>query len=286
MAPTIAIASGKGGTGKTTLAVNLAAVADGPVTLADCDVEAPNDHLFLHPDWDEVSEFCVPLPEVDADKCTGCGACRDVCRFGAVILLGDRPMIYPQLCHGCGGCTRACPTGAMTEKPARCGEIRSGRIGDLTLVDGRMDIGQVKAPHVVRAVRRKAAAQDSLVLIDAPPGTSCPVVAAVLDADYLVLVTEPTPFGLHDLKLAVEMAGQIGLSIGVVLNRAGLGFEKVTEYCHEANIEMLEAIPFDPKIAAVYAEGGLLVEEIDEYRQRFTALLAKLLRRADGEGKS
>jgi len=286
VAGTIAIASGKGGTGKTTLAVNLAAVADGPVTLADCDVEAPNDHLFLQPAWEQVTEFCVPLPESDPDTCTGCGACRDVCRFGAVILLGERPMVYPQLCHGCGGCSRACPTGAMTERSVRCGELRIGQRGAVRLVDGRLDIGQIKAPQLIRAVRREADSRDGLVLVDAPPGTSCPVVAAVRDVDYLVLVTEPTPFGLHDLRLAVEMARRIGLPIGVVLNRAGLGFEKVADYCRQANIEMLETIRFDPRIASVYATGGLLVGGIEEYRQRFTALLAKLLDRAAGRGRA
>ncbi|MBK1700607.1 ATP-binding protein [Thiococcus pfennigii] len=273
----IAIASGKGGTGKTSIAVNLATVADEPVCLLDCDVEAPNCRLFLPTPLDGEEPVTLAVPHVDAARCDGCRTCGGFCRFGAIFSPGggSPPLVFPELCHGCGGCVVVCPRGAITEVARPIGLVRSGRRGGLRLVDGLLGNGESMTPAVIRAVKRHAEPA-GLTLIDAPPGTSCAAVEAVRDADFVVLVTEPTPFGLHDLRLAVEMVRRLGRPFGVVVNRHGIGDERVAHYCAAEAIPLLLTLPNDRRIAEVYARGGLLVDELPALRSRFRDLLARL----------
>ncbi|MGE4352288.1 MAG: ATP-binding protein [Bdellovibrionales bacterium] len=270
----IAIASGKGGTGKTTLAVNLALAADKPVCLLDCDVEAPNAHLFLKGRLAEQKIATVPVPVVDETRCDGCGLCSQFCAFNAIVCFGAPPAISKEMCHGCGGCMRICPQKAIHETDHRIGVVESFECGDILLTHGRLDIGVALAPPLIHAVLEKA--QGELVLIDAPPGTSCPVIAAVRDADFVVLVTEPTPFGLNDLTLAVEVMRALGRPFGVVINRATEQDSFVRPYLEKEKIRLLAEIPDDRNIARAYADGIPLLQALPDYRDVFSNLLKNL----------
>jgi MinD superfamily P-loop ATPase len=262
---TIAIASGKGGTGKTLVATNLAvfvARTGVRMTLADCDVEAPNDHLFfdVHPD---VSAVEVPIPEVLAGTCPeGCTVCRDTCRFGAIRMLGGGPVVFPDLCHSCGACVDVCPAGMLGERQVRVGQTGAGVVQDgLGLVMGQLDVGQMKAPTVIGATRERAGTEGAdVVILDAPPGVACSAVATLHGVDFLVLVTEPTSFGLHDLVLMVELGRELKLPMAVVLNRVGTGVVDVAGYCQSEGVPIIARFPFDREVAACYADGGLLVD--------------------------
>jgi MinD superfamily P-loop ATPase len=254
----IAIASGKGGTGKTTVSVALAQGFETPVVLLDCDVEEPNSAFFTHPEITSKEPVTVPVPVVDADVCTGCGACSELCAFNAIAVAGETAMVFPELCHSCGGCMRICPEGAITEKPQPIGEITRGTSGQITTIEGRLNIGNAMAPPLIRAVK-KAAPSDRPVLIDCPPGTSCPMITAVSGCDFVILVTEPTPFGLNDLKLAVETVRILQIPFGVIINRADAGDDRVVRYCNEEGIEMLLHIPESRTVAEAISRGeGLL----------------------------
>jgi MinD superfamily P-loop ATPase len=265
----IAVASGKGGTGKTTIATSLAFAlgeAGERVAYVDCDVEEPNGHLFLAPAIRERRAVSIPVPEVDEAKCTYCGACGRACRYSAILILPKTILTFPKLCHGCGGCALACPAGAIREVPRPIGVVEAGDAGAIGFVQGRLDVGEAMAPPVIRAVLAAAPADRALVL-DAPPGTSCPVVESVKTADAVLLVTEPTPFGLNDLKLAVGMVRALGRPFGVAVNRAGIGDDRVLEYCAQERIPVLLELPNDREIAEAYSRGELAARSIPRLRR-------------------
>jgi MinD superfamily P-loop ATPase len=268
----ISVASGKGGTGKTTVATNLAVSVDGPVQLLDCDVEAPNAHLFLHSFIEETVTVTTPVPEIDLQKCSLCKKCMQICRFRAITVVGEMVLTFPELCHGCGGCTAVCPENAITESGRELGVLESGAADGLSFVHARLRVGEAMSPPLIRAVRERTRVT-GLTLIDAPPGTSCPVIAAIKDTDFVLLVTEPTPFGLHDLKLAVEAVKLLEIPMGLVINRADMGDDQVNAYANSAGIPILMEIPFDRQIAESYSRGELFSLTLPAWKTRFRALL-------------
>ncbi len=274
----VSVASGKGGTGKTTVAVNLAVVAgesDQAVQLLDCDVEEPNAHIFLKPEITEEIPVGVPVPVVDEEKCNACGQCGKICEYSAIVTLGSKPLVFPELCHGCGGCALVCPREAISEVDRSVGVVEKGRAGNVDFVGGRMRVGEAMSPPLIRAVKRRLA-PEGLSLIDAPPGTSCPAIAAIRGTDYVGLVTEPTPFGMHDLVLAVETVRKLRQPFGVIINRSDIGDDRVVKYCAEEAIEVLARIPDDRRIAEEYSRGHAMVRAIPEYAELFADLLAAI----------
>jgi len=271
----IAVASGKGGTGKTTVAVSLALSAGGPVTLLDCDVEEPNAGLFLPHENATMRPVTVPVPRIDTDRCTTCGKCASFCEYNAIVCIGTSVMVFPELCHSCGGCALVCPVKAITEVPVEIGTLGEWSKGDFHFTEGILKIGNALSPPVIRAVKASAAEAD-LVIIDCPPGTSCPMVTAVTGADYVILVTEPTPFGLHDLDLAVKTVRKMALPFGVIINRSDSGDDRVVEYCEREKIRVLLQIPEDRKIAEGYSTGKSLLESVPKYREKFARMLAEI----------
>jgi MinD superfamily P-loop ATPase len=271
----VAIASGKGGTGKTTLVVNLALCLSGDVQVLDCDVEAPNVDLFLHAEMGAPVEVGIPVPRIDVDRCTLCGECSRFCQYNALATLGTGVMVFQELCHGCGGCTLVCPEEAITEVVRPIGVVEEGGANGISLVQGRLNVGEALVPPLIRQVRARAR-ESGVILIDAPPGTSCPMLAAVRGADLVILVTEPTPFGLNDLKLAVEAVRALGIPCGVVVNRAGSGDDRVREYCADEGLEILLEIPDDRRAAEACARGLTLVDAVSELRPLFASLAARI----------
>jgi len=271
----ISIASGKGGTGKTTLAVNLAVAMEGSVQLLDCDVEEPNAHLFLKPAFTRRDSFYLEVPEIDEERCAFCGQCQEVCRFNAIAILEDHALTFPELCHSCGGCFMACPEDAVKSGRRLVGEIECGSRGKVSFAHGRLRVGEAMAPPLIHEVRRQASS-NGVTIIDAPPGTSCPVIAALRGSDYVVLVTEPTPFGLNDLELAVGAVRVLGLPMGIVINRSDIGDDRVRELARREGIPVLLEIPFDRKAAEHYARGDLLVEHLPRWRENMRGLFSTI----------
>ncbi len=272
----IAVASGKGGTGKTTLSLGLAAVMPEGAQILDCDVEAPNCHLFLNPRIEESEEVGIPVPVVDEVLCDGCGECQRACQFRAIAVIGEKPMVFAELCHGCGTCLHVCPRHAISESPRPIGVVESGVKGDIHLVQGRLNIGEPMAPPVIRAVKRHAA-KAARTIIDCPPGTSCPMVTAVRGSDMAVLVTEPTPFGLNDLILAVATVRALAIPFGVAVNRVGIGDARVSDFCRAEGIPILAEIPDDRRVAEVIARGGLPWESVPGMRGHVEKLSQRVL---------
>ncbi|BBO75270.1 cobyrinic acid a,c-diamide synthase [Desulfosarcina widdelii] len=271
----ISIASGKGGTGKTTVATNIAVSVEGPVQLLDCDVEEPNAHLFLRPEIEESRVVTTPVPKIDLDRCDRCRKCAQICRFKAIAVAGDLVLTFPELCHSCGGCMAICPQGAITETGRELGVVETGAMNGVSFVHGRMRVGEAMSPPLIRLVRERTWDR-GLTLIDAPPGTSCPVIAAMKNTDFVLLVTEPTPFGLHDLKLAVEAVRTLGIPMGLVLNRSDLGDDKVKDYAQSEGVPILMEIPFDRQIAESYSRGEMFVQVLPEWRTRFRNLVEQI----------
>lgn len=271
----IAIASGKGGTGKTTVATNLACVASRSgrsVAYLDCDVEEPNGHIFLKPEITNRKPVGCLIPQVDVDKCTLCGECDEICQYSAIVRVGEKVLVYPELCHGCGGCSLVCTADAISEVSREIGVLETGHAGRIQFVQGLLNVGEAMSPPVIKAVKSTALRTD-LVIIDAPPGTSCPVIESVRGADCVILVTEPTPFGFHDLKLAVEMVRVLKLPFGVVINRADLGGTETLSYCSAQRIPVLQEIPDDRRLAEAYSRGIMACDALGEYEALFAGLL-------------
>ncbi len=271
MSLSIAVASGKGGTGKTTVAVGFAIVT-GRCQLLDCDVEEPNAHLFLRPRITQTEAVTIPVPQVDRERCSLCGRCAEACQFHAIAVMGKQVLVFPELCHGCGACALACPEEAIREAPRQVGVVESGKATKISFVHGRLNVGEPMATPVIRAVK---AYLDSkrLTIIDAAPGTACPVVEAVKGSDFCLLVTEPTPFGLSDLRLAVEVMEKLAVPCGVVINRSGEGDEATEAFCATKQLPLLGRIPFDRAIAEAYAHGRHPVYAVPELGRRLEEIL-------------
>jgi len=271
----IAVASGKGGTGKTTIATNLVctiAQMGQKVQYLDCDVEEPNGHIFLKPRINRSQQVTVDVPQVDLEKCTGCGKCSEICQYSAIVQLkGNNVLTFEQLCHSCGGCMRICPADAIKPKPLNIGDIDFGKDGDVDFISGRLRIGYVRTPSLIKEVK-KHIKENHLAIIDVPPGTSCPVVEAVKGADFVLLVTEPTPFSLNDLKLTVGLVREMNLPCAIVINRYGIGNDKVEKYCAAENIDIVLKLPDDRRIAEAYSSGRIIVDVLSEYKKQFSEL--------------
>lgn len=274
----IAIASGKGGTGKTTVATNLArlaAVEGCDVAYCDCDVEEPNGHLFLNPTITRQQPITKQLPVVDFARCTFCSRCSKVCRYGAIACVNKQVLIFAELCHSCGGCVLACAADAMRENSKSIGELRFGKSDGVRFVEGRLNVGEAMSPPAIRAVKT-ASPEADLTILDCPPGTSCPAIESVRDSNLVLLVTEPTPFGLNDLKLAVEMVRALKLPMAVVLNRCDIGDDQVRAYCTTQRIRILAEIADDRAVAEAYSRGQLACDAVPSFAGQIRSLLHQL----------
>jgi len=273
----ISVASGKGGTGKTLVATSLALSLQNekPVQLLDCDVEEPDTHIFLKPLLSHQQTVSIPIPQVNEEKCTYCGKCAEVCAYNAIAVTERKVLIFPELCHGCGACSYLCPEDAISEIGKEVGTLEIGRSNGVEFIHGKLTVGEAMAVPVIREVKRRIN-RERLAIIDVSPGTACPVVEAVKGSDFCLLVTEPTPFGLNDLALAVDMLNKLSIPCGVVINRDGVGDSKVEEYCHQQDIPILLRIPLDIRIAQLYSRGITLVEGMPQWREAFLRLADKV----------
>ena len=274
----IAVASGKGGTGKTTVATNLAFIAaenGDSVAYLDCDVEEPNGALFLKPHILESLLVFVNVPKVNSNMCNGCGKCGEICEYNAIVPMNNQVLLFPELCHGCAGCWMVCPTGAITKSKRVTGKLELGESRNIQFLQGLLNIGEAMSPPIIREVKSAAPFVD-LQIVDSPPGTSCPVIESIRDADFVLLVTEPTPFGLNDLKLAVDTVRALNIPFGLVINRADVGDEQTLEYCNSQGIDILAEIPDDRRIAEAYSRGEMACEALSQFQQIFLNLLKNI----------
>ncbi|MHA1711446.1 MAG: ATP-binding protein [Candidatus Freyarchaeota archaeon] len=276
----VSVASGKGGTGKTTVAVNLA-LSINNAQLLDCDVEEPNAHIFLRPTIYEEKPVYTPIPAINENLCDYCGRCSKFCEYKAIFVSPGKVSIFPELCHGCGGCLIVCPKKAITEEKRRVGVVKLGTAGNIELVYGELNVGEPMPAPVIREVKRRIK-NDKTVIIDSPPGTSCPVIESIYKSDYCILVAEPTPFGLYDLDMTVQVLKEIGIPFGVVVNRAGIGDRKLYGYCEKREIPILLEIPFQRRIAELYSRGIPFILEMPEWKEKFQLLLKEIEERMKG----
>lgn len=279
---TIAVASGKGGTGKTTVSASLAcAAADAgyKASYLDCDVEEPNGHLFLRPSINYRHLVGIPVPVFDPDKCVACGSCGEICQYSAIVCINKNVLTFDKMCHGCGGCSLVCPTGAITEKSRDIGVVETGSSGKVRFCHGKLHVGEALSPPLIKAVR--SAGQDGgLSIIDASPGASCPVIAAIKGVDYVLLVTEPTPFGINDLEIAVDMVKELRIPHAVVVNRCVPEYTLARDFCRDKNIRILAEIPDDRRVAEAYSRGELPYSAVPGYRELFEGLLNDVMKEA------
>ena len=277
----VAIASGKGGTGKTMLSTNLAVylAAENDVVLTDLDVEEPNSGLFIKGDPVLREDKFKMIPEWKGE-CSLCKLCQEVCNFHAILQLGTQIMVFQELCHSCYACSELCPDAALPMIPQKMGVLQHLKNSQMSFVESRLDIGQEQAVPLISQTNKyidSCFPQDFIKIYDSPPGTSCPVVEAVKDADFVILITEPTPFGLHDLKLAVDTVRALNKKFGVVINRDGIGNDDVSEYCQNEEIAILAKIPNDRHIAELYSRGKLIYKEMPEVSQQLKKIASYLL---------
>jgi len=266
----VSVASGKGGTGKTSVVINLALSLD-KAQIIDCDVEEPNTHILLKPKINEIFPVEVLTPKILEERCNFCGECASFCQYHALFVAGETAMIFPELCHSCGGCSTVCKREAIVEEPRQIGRVFKGSTGTIDLVYGELNVGEPFAVPVIAAVK-KHINSENLVILDAPPGTACPIVETIQGSDFCLLVTEPTPFGLHDLKITVEVVKQLEVPFGVVVNFGGIGDRGVYNFCKDEDIPILMEIPFDRKIAELYSRGIPFIEDMPEWRAKFRDL--------------
>lgn len=273
----IAVASGKGGTGKTTIAINMA-LSLGNVQLLDCDVEEPNANIFLNAKMEKSEDVTIMIPEIDKEKCDYCGKCSEFCMYNALAVVPSKVLVFPELCHSCGGCELVCPQNAINWKKKSVGRIEHGVANGVDFYHGLLNVGEIQAIPVIKSLKKKVD-KDKNVILDAPPGTSCPVIETIGGSDYCILVTEPTPFGLHDLKLAVDVVRHLYIPFGVIINRDGVGNKKVELYCRTKKIPILMKIPHSEEIAQLYSKGIPFVGRLPAWREEFI----KLFKQIEGE---
>jgi MinD superfamily P-loop ATPase len=273
----ISVASGKGGTGKTLVATSLALSLKDKysVQLLDCDVEEPNDHIFLKPTITGNKAVYIPIPKINEDKCTHCGKCAEVCAYNAIAVLPENVLVFPELCHGCGSCSYLCPEEAITEEDNEIGNIEYGQSDKIAFIQGKLNVSEAMSTPVIRKVKEYVK-NEVVTIIDVPPGTSCPVVESITGSDFCLLVTEPTPFGLNDLILAVETVKVLGIPCGIIINRASKDNSNIEEYCLKENVPVLLTIPFDIKIARLYSKGVTLAEGMPNWKTEFLTLFDRI----------
>jgi len=273
----IAIASGKGGTGKSTVATNLAYFLSKiykDVCLIDCDVEEPNCHIFMKPYFNYSQKIYVPIPKINVKKCISCGRCAEICQYNALAFIKDKVIVFKELCHGCGSCKLICPANAINETEREVGVVEAGFAQGFNFVHGKSRISEAMSPPLIKSVKKYGNEQNfKLQILDCPPGTSCPVIAAVSGVDYVIMVTEPTPFGLYDLKLAVDVIRKIKLPFGIVINRSCENDKLIKDYAEEESIRILTKIPDDRKIAEYYSKGELILRTMPEFKKYFEPLV-------------
>lgn len=275
---TIAIASGKGGTGKTTFSTNLALALSrsGKKTeYIDCDVEEPNGFIFLKPETKNKQAITINVPQPNLDKCTGCGTCGNFCKFSAIVSLNKNVLVFEELCHACNGCILLCPADALTPKPIEVGTVEQAECENLTCVQGTLEIASARTPTLIGSVR-KLVSDDAITILDAPPGTACAAVASLKDVDFVLLVTEPTPFGLNDLKLAVDMTRKLGIPFAVAINRCDIGNDETIKYCKNENIPVIMQIQESRQIAQAYSKGTMIIDALPKYQSDFCDLYNKI----------